>query len=87
VEKTLKHLAGERMVMSSKSRRGGEGLRGRTGNKPKLVANLCFIYQHDRDVVFDGIDALALDAFKSILIRGQFDGLLTQRANEDFQKF
>ena len=42
----------------------GERLGDLKGKKPELLVNLCLINQHDRDVVFDGVDALALNTLE-----------------------
>jgi hypothetical protein len=64
-----------------------EGSGDRTEKKPELLFNLRFINQHDRDIIFDWVNALALNAFEPSLIGCQFNSLLTQRANQDFQQF
>jgi hypothetical protein len=77
-------LGGIRMAIRC-NRKGGEKWDSRKEQKRRLFFNLRFINQHDGDIIFDRIDALALNTFEPIPIRGQFNSLLTQRANKDFQ--
>ena len=52
----------------------GERPGGRKGKKPELLFNLCLIHQHDRDVVFDGIDSLAFNTLEPLLTWSQLEG-------------
>ena len=38
--------------------------------------------EHDRNVILDGIDAMALTTFQSILVRGKHNRLLADRAHQ-----
>jgi hypothetical protein len=50
-----------------------------------LRFNLGFIYKHDRDVVPDGVNAVALATLEPLAIRGELDGGLARRANQDVE--
>ena len=45
-----------------------------------------FIHQHDRDVVLDRIDAVALLALQALGIFPVFKSLFARRANQNFQQ-
>ena len=45
-----------------------------------------FVDEHDGDVVADGVDAAAVRALESILLRGQGDRRLAQGADEFFEE-
>jgi hypothetical protein len=36
--------------------------------------NLRFVNEHDRDIVFDRVDAMALTALEAVSVRRQFNG-------------
>jgi hypothetical protein len=44
-----------------------------------------FVYQHDRDVVFDGINAAALDALKGLSFVFQLKRFFAERAHEKIE--
>src|SRR5258705_1367574 len=50
-----------------------------------IVLDRCFVNQHDRNVVADGINAEALHAFQATAVGLQFNFRLTGRAGEYFQ--
>jgi hypothetical protein len=50
----------------------------------RLDASL--VYEHDRDVIADRVDAFAFDAFEATLVRLEFHGGLTERTHEDFEQ-
>jgi hypothetical protein len=45
-----------------------------------------FVDQHDRDIVFHGVDAVAMGALQAFRILAVFERLLVGGANEDFQQ-
>ena len=51
-----------------------------------LLLDFGFVDQHHRDVVFNRVNAMALNAFKAAAVGLQLDGRLAERADEYFQK-
>ena len=51
-----------------------------------LFLDLGLVYQHDRDVVFDRVHALALRSFQALLIGRELDGLFVGGADQDLKE-
>jgi hypothetical protein len=49
--------------------------------------NLRFVDEHDRDIVFDRVDAMALTALESLPIRGKLHWGFAQWTNKNIQQF
>jgi hypothetical protein len=45
-----------------------------------------FVDEHDGDVIFDAVDAVAIRAFQGFRILAVLEGLFAGGADEDFQK-
>lgn len=54
---------------------------------PLTFLDFCFVDQHYRDVIANGINAMTFYAFKPAAIRCEAHFLLAQRACQNFQKF
>ena len=52
-----------------------------------LFFDLRLVHQHDRDLIADRVDAVALDAFEPAVIGLQLDHGLANGAHENFQQF
>ena len=69
----------------------GRGFPGRqewwlAGWLEELRFDGCLVDQHDRDVIFDGIDTVALCAFQALGIGAVFEGLDAGGTNQDFEE-
>lgn len=51
-----------------------------------LWFNGCLVYEHDRDVVLDGIDPVALDTFEAFVVGRKFDVGFAFRTGQDFKQ-
>jgi hypothetical protein len=64
--------------------RNSDFMRGFAG----LIGNdLCFLCEHDRDVVADRIEALAGFALQSAIVWKESNPVLTNGADEDIEEF
>ncbi len=69
---------------SRRSRRGRPTARQKGWH---LLFDARFIHQHDRNIVANGIHALAFDALQAVLILLELHRRLAQRAHQDLQQF
>jgi hypothetical protein len=58
---------------------------GKNGRDCELFFDMSFIDQHDGNIILDWINPFTLDALQTLVVRGQGDGLLAQRTDQDFQ--
>lgn len=55
------------------------------GRKNSGFLDGCFVDQHDRNVIFNRVDAVAILAFQALGSLAVFEGLLARGANQDIQ--
>src|SRR5215475_799118 len=53
---------------------------------PRLLFDARFVDQHDRNVIANGINALAFDAFEAVFVLFELHRSLTKRADENLQQ-